>query len=103
MSDVIVVDESTDEQRLGRNFRRYRRAKKLTLRQMADELGCSINTIRYHEGGSRLLRVKEIWRAASILGVAANKLLDPKVEPLAQPASQPKRKPTRQRKKADAD
>lgn len=70
-----------DKQRLGRAFRFYREAAGITLREMSKRLGVSINPIRMHEAGERLLRITDIWRAAKILGVTNDRLLDPKLDP----------------------
>lgn len=67
---------------LGRAFRYYREAAGLTLRDMASKLTMSINPIRHHEAGIRLLRVPDIWRAANLLGVTPDRLLDPDLDPM---------------------
>jgi uncharacterized protein (UPF0335 family) len=72
---------SSDSERLGSYFRHYREAAGLTLHELADKMELSVNTIRLHEGGERLLRVPELWRAAKIFGVTYDKLLDPDSEP----------------------
>lgn len=78
-----LMDVETNPQRLGRYFRHYREAANITLRDMAERMGMSINTIRWHEAGIRLLRVPEIWRASAILGVTPDRLLDPSFDPAA--------------------
>jgi transcriptional regulator with XRE-family HTH domain len=80
MTDTVDMVEA-DKQRLGRYFRHYREAANITLRDMAERMGMSINTIRWHEAGLRLLRVPEIWKAADILGVTPDRLLDPAIDP----------------------
>ena len=62
--------------RLGAIFRAQRRQAGLTLNQMAERMELSINTIRHHEAGTRLLRVTQMWRAAEILGCTPAKLLN---------------------------
>ena len=69
---------------LGRSFRFYREAAGLTLRDMAEKMAMSINPIRYHEAGVRLLRIPDIWRAATVLGVTPDRLLDPAVDPIVE-------------------
>lgn len=66
---------------LGKSFRYYREAANLTLRDMAQLMRMSINPIRHHEAGIRLLRIPEIWRASSVLGVTPDRLLDPAIDP----------------------
>lgn len=75
------MEAESDAQKLGRYFRHYREAAGITLHQMSAALGVSVNPIRAHEGGFRLLRLPDIWRAAQILGVTYDKLLDPDSEP----------------------
>lgn len=81
-TDEIEVDPTAAK--LGRAFRFYREAANLTLRDMADRMSMSINPIRHHEAGIRLLRVPDIWRAAHILGVTPDRLLDPATDPVSQ-------------------
>lgn len=76
-----TMDVETDKQRLGRHFRHYREAANITLRDMAGRMEMSINTIRWHEAGIRLLRVHDLWKAAGILGVTPDRLLDPNIDP----------------------
>lgn len=79
MTDTMEIE--TDAQKLGRFFRHYREAAGLTLHDMSKALNLSINPIRAHEGGHRLLRLPDLWSAAKILGVTHDKLLDPDSEP----------------------
>lgn len=53
---------------LGRRFRSVRRASGVRQIDVAKRLGLSINTVRWHEAGARLLRVDELMRAAEIIG-----------------------------------
>jgi len=78
-TEEIEVDPTSAK--LGRAFRFYREAANLTLRDMADKMSMSINPIRHHEAGIRLLRIPDIWRAAAVLGVTADRLLDPDLDP----------------------
>ena len=78
-TEEIEVDPTAAK--LGKAFRFYREAANLTLRDMADQMSMSINPIRHPEAGIRLLRVPDIWRAASVLGVTPDRLLDPSVDP----------------------
>jgi transcriptional regulator with XRE-family HTH domain len=63
------------EEALGAAFRAARRANKVSLTAMAQKLGCSINTVRWHEAGARSLRADDLVRAADIIGVDATVLL----------------------------
>lgn len=56
------------EERLGAAFRAARLAAGVTLDEMARRLDCSVNTVRWHEGGARMLRADNLIRAASIIG-----------------------------------
>ena len=78
-TELMELDPTSVQ--LGKAFRYYREAANLTLRDMAERMGMSINTIRYHEAGMRLLRLPDIWRAAHVLGVTADRLLDPNLDP----------------------
>ena len=61
--------------RLGERFRAVRRARGVWLRDMAQALKCSVNTIRWHEAGARMMRADMIVRAAAIMGVSPDELL----------------------------
>lgn len=79
MTEDVIIDPQAA--RLGRAFRYYREAAGLTLRDMSDKMSMSINPIRHHEAGIRLLRIPDIWRAAKILGVTPDRLLDNAIDP----------------------
>ena len=64
------------EQRLGAHFRMIRKQRKVSLIALAEGLNCSINTIRWHEAGSRMLRLDDVVRAAELLGVSHEKILN---------------------------
>lgn len=76
------IEVNPQAARLGKAFRFYREAANLTLRDMAERMSMSINPIRHHEAGIRLLRIPELWRAADVLGVTPDRLLDPAVDPI---------------------
>jgi transcriptional regulator with XRE-family HTH domain len=38
-------------------------------------LNCSVNTIRWHEAGARMMRADMIVRAAAVMGVTPDELL----------------------------
>lgn len=54
---------------LGRRFREVRKRQKVRLTDLAEGLGCSINTVRWHEAGARMLRTDDLVRCATIMGV----------------------------------
>lgn len=59
---------------LGRKFREIRKRQKVRLMDIADGLSCSINTIRWHEAGARMLRTDDLVRCARIMGVDPSEL-----------------------------
>lgn len=63
------------EAALGERFKAARRARKVWLRDLAKVLGVSVNTIRWHENGARMLRVDLLVQAANHMGVAPGDLL----------------------------
>lgn len=60
---------------LGERFKAVRRGRKVWLRDLAKELGVSVNTIRWHESGARMLRVDLLVKAADHMGVEPGELL----------------------------
>jgi transcriptional regulator with XRE-family HTH domain len=60
---------------LGDRFREVRTSRGVLLREVAKGLDVSINTVRWHEGGARMLRVDQLVRAAKIIGVDPSDLL----------------------------
>lgn len=62
---------------LGWSMRRYREAYGMTQPQLAAALGRSINTLRKHEAGERMLRVDDLVRAAEVLGCQREYLIYP--------------------------
>lgn len=78
MTDDLGRDERAV--RLGTVFRAYRKRRKITLREMSSLMDLSINTIRLHEAGTRLLRLPEIWNAAAILRVKPKALLNTEIQ-----------------------
>lgn len=57
------------EQALGRRFREVRKRQKVRLLDLSQALGCSINTVRWHEAGARMLRTDDLIRCAGVMGV----------------------------------
>lgn len=64
------------EQALGVLFREVRKRQKIRLIDLSEGLGCSVNTIRWHEAGARMLRTDDLVRCANIMGVEASLLTD---------------------------
>lgn len=60
---------------LGERFRQVRKRQNLTLHDMKRMLGVSVNTIRWHEAGSRSMRIDMIVRAAACMGVEPSELI----------------------------
>ncbi|CAB4130394.1 HTH_XRE domain containing protein [uncultured Caudovirales phage] len=54
---------------MGALFRAERRRNRVWLKDMAKALGVSVNTIRWHENGARMMRSDLLVRAAEIMGV----------------------------------
>ena len=59
---------------LGRRFREVRKRQKVRLMDLADALSCSVNTIRWHEAGARMLRTDDLVRCARVMGVEPSEL-----------------------------
>lgn len=63
------------ERALGARFREVRRRQKCWLMNLSRALNCSVNTIRWHEAGARMMRADMIVRAAAVMGVSPDELL----------------------------
>lgn len=74
------------EARIGAAFRAAREAKGVFLADLAAALSCSINSIRWHEAGARMMRTDDLIRAAEVLGLPTSDLLPPEA---AQRADEP--------------
>ena len=74
MSNSLTASSEL-EARIGENFRLVRRSRKVWLTTLAEALGVSVNTIRWHEAGVRSMRSDLIVRAAEVIGVPAAELL----------------------------
>lgn len=68
--------KSPDAARLGEQFRAVRKRQKITLKDLAAQMNVSVNTIRWHEAGDRMLRTDQISEAARCLGVLARELTE---------------------------
>jgi transcriptional regulator with XRE-family HTH domain len=60
---------------LGEQFRSVRRRQKVWLRDLALKLDCSVNTVRWHEAGARMMRADVLVRAAELMGVPPEELM----------------------------
>lgn len=60
---------------LGVAFRNARRSRAVWLRDLAKVLGVSVNTIRWHESGARMMRTDLLVKAAQHLNVEPSVLL----------------------------
>jgi hypothetical protein len=65
------------EASLGAKFRAERRANGVWLRDLASALDVSVNTIRWHEAGARMLRADMLVKAAEVIGVNPSALMPP--------------------------
>lgn len=63
------------ERLLGERFRSVRRSRKVWLLDLSKALNVSVNTIRWHEAGARMMRSDLIVRAAEVLNVTPDDLL----------------------------
>lgn len=64
------------EAALGARFREVRKRQKVRLLDLSEGLSCSVNTIRWHEAGARMLRTDDLVRCANIMGVDPSELTD---------------------------
>jgi transcriptional regulator with XRE-family HTH domain len=69
------------EMALGEQFRAVRRRQKVWLRDLAAKLECSVNTVRWHEAGARMMRADMIIKSAEFMGVSADELMQIRSEP----------------------
>lgn len=60
---------------LGEQFRTVRRRQRVWLRDLAAKLDCSVNTLRWHEAGARMMRAEMIVKAAEFMGVPPEELI----------------------------
>ncbi len=72
---TVPTPKGDFEARLGETFRFIRRARSVWLRDLAKVLGVSVNTIRWHENGARMMRADLIVKAADHMGVEPGVLL----------------------------
>lgn len=62
---------------IGARFRKNREDQGVSLVPLAKHLGCSVNTVRWHEAGARMMRADLIVRAANFMGISPQELLPP--------------------------
>lgn len=63
------------QQMMGGKFLEARLKYGVTLQAIADEIQCSINTIRWHEAGHRCLRGDVLMRVAAVMGCCPTELI----------------------------
>lgn len=61
---------------LGQQFQKVRRECQVWQPDLAKAIGCSINTIRWHEMGIRMLRTDMLYKAARAMNVDPSTLMD---------------------------
>jgi hypothetical protein len=67
---------------LGSEHRRVREAHNVSLEALAAHIERSVNVIRYHENGTRPMRVDDLCMSADFMGVSAAMLVvSPKLMP----------------------
>ena len=64
------------ETRLGKSYRLARKAARKTLAETAVALGRSINYVRQHEAGHRMMRADDIVRSAVFFGCTGGRLTE---------------------------
>lgn len=74
--------EGSEVQRaLGYTFRSVRTQSGITLKALAQRMQRSINTIRWHEAGSRSLRADDLVLAAQVMGCSPTELVADNPQP----------------------
>ena len=71
----IIVHMSRLE-KLGKNIRKYRKAKKLTQRDLAIALDCTYEFICHIERGQMFVSLKKLFQIADILSIKMTDLID---------------------------
>lgn len=64
---TVPIARSPEAARIGAAFKAARKARGVTLEQMAKALETTINSVRWHEAGATLFRADKIARAAEFL------------------------------------
>jgi transcriptional regulator with XRE-family HTH domain len=60
---------------MGEAFRLARKRAGFGLREASEQLGVSINTIRWHEAGSHMMRADTVRKAAMLFDCSADALM----------------------------
>lgn len=76
MNQTIPSPKGELEVALGAQFRETRRSREIWLRDLSKRLGVSVNTLRWHEAGARMMRVDQLVKAAAIIGVRPIELIE---------------------------
>lgn len=69
------TEGSEVQKALGDTFRSVRTRSGITLKALAQRMQRSINTIRWHEAGSRSLRADDLVLAAQVMGCSPTMLV----------------------------
>ena len=77
MRSATPVARGEMEAGIGARFRSIRKASRVSLKPLAVHLECSVNTVRWHEAGARMMRADLIVRAAQFMKVNPQELLPP--------------------------
>lgn len=83
MRSATPVARGEMEAGIGARFREIRKSCKVSLKPLAEHLECSVNTVRWHEAGARMMRADLIVRAAQFMKVNPQELLPPGHQPEA--------------------
>ena len=83
MRSATPVARGEMEAGIGARFREIRKICKVSLKPLAEHLECSVNTVRWHEAGARMMRADLIVRAAQFMKVNPQELLPPGHQPEA--------------------
>lgn len=83
MRSATPVARGEMEAGIGARFREIRKSCKASLKPLAEHLECSVNTVRWHEAGARMMRADLIVRAAQFMKVNPQELLPPGHQPEA--------------------
>jgi transcriptional regulator with XRE-family HTH domain len=71
-----LTPKSEDAERLGKLFREVRERRRVSLLATAAGIDRTINVVRWHEAGARMLRIDELLKAARLFGVPVVTLIE---------------------------
>lgn len=77
---TVPVALSPETAALGERFRKARERRDFGLKALSDAIGLSINTIRWHEAGARMMRLDQVEEAARAMGCDVAELTSEGVE-----------------------